>query len=41
MTIYRLIEDLIFPAPDDAEPDGLLPVGGDMSSGRLLLAYAM
>jgi len=41
MTIYRLIEDLIFPAPDDAEPDGLLAVGGDLSSRRLLLAYAM
>jgi len=41
MTIYRLIEDLIFPSPDDAEPDGLLAVGGDLSSRRLLLAYAM
>lgn len=41
MTIYRLIEDLIFPSPDDAEPDGLLAVGGDLSSRRLLLAYTM
>lgn len=41
MTVYRLIEDLIFPSPDDAEPDGLLAVGGDLSSQRLLLAYAM
>lgn len=41
MTIYRLIEDLIFPAPDDAEPDGLLAVGGDLSTRRLLLAYSM
>lgn len=41
MTVYRLIEDLIFPSPEDAEPDGLLAVGGDLSSQRLLLAYAM
>lgn len=41
MTIYRLIEDLIFPSPDDAEPDGLLAVGGDLSAQRLLLAYSM
>lgn len=41
MTIYRLIDDLMFPAPQDAEPDGLLAVGGDLSPRRLLLAYAM
>lgn len=41
MTVYRLIEDLIFPSPEDAEPDGLLAVGGDLTSQRLLLAYAM
>jgi len=39
MPIYRLTKDLIFPPPGNAEPDGLLAVGGDLSSDRLLLAY--
>ena len=37
--IFRLDERLIFPKPDLAEPDGLLAVGGDLSTKRLLLAY--
>lgn len=37
--IFRLDEHLIFPKPDLAEPDGLLAVGGDLSTERLLLAY--
>ncbi|MDN3550543.1 leucyl/phenylalanyl-tRNA--protein transferase [Mucilaginibacter aquaedulcis] len=37
--IFRLDERLIFPEPDLAEPDGLLAVGGDLSTHRLLLAY--
>ncbi|MET3501835.1 leucyl/phenylalanyl-tRNA--protein transferase [Mucilaginibacter rubeus] len=37
--ISRLDERLIFPKPDLAEPDGLLAVGGDLSTKRLLLAY--
>ena len=37
--IFRLDERLIFPKPDLAEPDGLLAVGGDLSTDRLLLAY--
>lgn len=38
--IFRLPEDeLIFPDPSLAEPDGLLAIGGDLSTGRLLLAY--
>lgn len=41
MPVYRLTEDLIFPDPAHADPDGLLAVGGDLSPGRLLLAYAM
>ncbi|WP_432736256.1 leucyl/phenylalanyl-tRNA--protein transferase [Maridesulfovibrio sp. FT414] len=40
MVVYRLIEDPIFPHPDEAEPDGLLAVGGDLSPERLLTAYA-
>lgn len=39
MTVYRLSDVLAFPAPDEAEPDGLLAVGGDLSPERLLLAY--
>jgi leucyl/phenylalanyl-tRNA--protein transferase len=37
--IFRLDEQLLFPEPDLAEPDGLLAVGGDLSTPRLLLAY--
>jgi leucyl/phenylalanyl-tRNA--protein transferase len=40
MTIYRLFEEPIFPDPEEAEPDGLLAVGGDLSPQRLLAAYA-
>ena len=39
MPVFRLDERLIFPPPELAE-DGLLAVGGDLSSERLLLAYA-
>ncbi len=41
MPVFRLIEQLAFPPPDLAEPDGLLAVGGDLSVPRLLLAYSM
>ncbi|WP_184550185.1 leucyl/phenylalanyl-tRNA--protein transferase [Mucilaginibacter sp. FT3.2] len=37
--IFRLDERILFPEPDLAEPDGLLAVGGDLSTQRLLLAY--
>ncbi|MFD0766274.1 leucyl/phenylalanyl-tRNA--protein transferase [Mucilaginibacter lutimaris] len=37
--IFRLDERLLFPDPTLAEDDGLLAVGGDLSTGRLLLAY--
>lgn len=37
--IFRLNERLLFPDPELAEPDGLLAVGGDLSTERLLLAY--
>ena len=40
MPIYRLSTELIaFPDPEEAEPDGLLAIGGDLSVDRLLLAY--
>ncbi len=38
--IYALTEDLIFPSPELARPDGLLAAYGDLSMERLLLAYA-
>ena len=41
MTVYKLPEELVFPSPEDADPDGLLAVGGDLSVKRLLLAYRM
>ena len=37
--IFRLDERLLFPDPPLAEEDGLLAVGGDLSTSRLLLAY--
>ena len=37
--IFRLDERMLFPDVGLAEPDGLLAIGGDLSSGRLLLAY--
>ena len=38
--IFQLPEqELIFPDPSLAEPDGLLAIGGDLSRDRLLLAY--
>src|ERR1043166_839872 len=41
MPIYRLVEEVIFPPADQADPSGLLAVGGDLSSERLLEAYRM
>lgn len=39
--IFRLSNnDIYFPQTELAEPDGLLAIGGDLSEGRLLLAYA-
>lgn len=40
MPIYRLNRTPVFPSPEQAEPDGLLAVGGDLSVGRLINAYA-
>jgi leucyl/phenylalanyl-tRNA--protein transferase len=37
--IFRLNKRLLFPDGGLAEEDGLLAVGGDLSTGRLLLAY--
>ncbi len=40
MTVYLLPEEPVFPPVEDAEPDGLVAVGGDLSANRLLQAYA-
>jgi leucyl/phenylalanyl-tRNA--protein transferase len=40
VTVYRLREDPVFPSPSEAEPNGLLAVGGDLSPTRLLVAYS-
>lgn len=40
MPVYRLGEAPVFPDPREAEPDGLLAVGGDLAPERLLAAYA-
>jgi len=39
MPIYRLAQEHIFPNPHDAEPYGLLAVGGDLNPDRIILAY--
>lgn len=39
MPVYRLSKKLTFPHPSLAREDGLLAVGGDLSTERLLLAY--
>jgi len=40
MPVFRLSDEIIFPDPSLAEDDGLLAVGGDLSAGRILRAYA-
>ena len=40
MPVYQLISDMpLFPPTEEAEDDGLLAVGGDLSKERLLAAY--
>lgn len=39
MPVFALEKELVFPPVELAEPDGLLAVGGDLSTERLLLAY--
>jgi len=41
MPVYFLNESISFPPPQLAESSGLLAIGGDLSSSRLLLAYSM
>lgn len=40
MPVYVIPEDeIVFPHPLEAEPEGLLGIGGDLEPARLLLAY--
>lgn len=39
--IYQLPPEPIFPSPEEAEEEGLLAVGGDLSPERLVTAYSM
>ena len=39
MPVFELPEFYDFPDPSLSEPDGLLAVGGDLSTGRLIKAY--
>jgi leucyl/phenylalanyl-tRNA--protein transferase len=39
MALFALDNELIFPPVQFSEPDGLLAIGGDLSTERLLLAY--
>lgn len=39
MPVFLLPDELLFPDPRLAEPDGILAVGGDFSPERILLAY--
>lgn len=39
MPVFQLSDEILFPDPSFAEPEGLLAVGGDLSTKRLLTAY--
>lgn len=41
MTIFALPSEPVFPDPAHADADGLLAVGGDLSSRRLLIGYGL
>ncbi len=37
--MFLLTDEIVFPPPELSREDGLLAIGGDLSVGRLLLAY--
>jgi len=39
--VFQLPEEIVFPKPELADPDGLLAIGGDLSPQRLLTAYSI
>jgi leucyl/phenylalanyl-tRNA--protein transferase len=40
MPAYLLTDDLVFPPPEGASPEGVVAIGGDTSPERLVLAYS-
>ena len=40
MTVYLLPEEPVFPDPCEADEDGLIAIGGDLSVERLIVAYS-
>jgi leucyl/phenylalanyl-tRNA--protein transferase len=40
MPVYLLTDELIFPPPEGASPEGVVAIGGDFSPERLLLGYS-
>jgi leucyl/phenylalanyl-tRNA--protein transferase len=40
MPVYLLTDELLFPPPEGASPEGVVAVGGDASPERLILAYS-
>ncbi|MEO0471287.1 MAG: leucyl/phenylalanyl-tRNA--protein transferase [Bacteroidota bacterium] len=41
MPVFSLNQQIFFPPPHMANPDGILAIGGDLEPERLLLAYEM
>ena len=41
MPVFRLNDQIQFPPPFLAEPNGLLAIGGDLSPERLIAAYSL
>ncbi|MDJ0868241.1 MAG: leucyl/phenylalanyl-tRNA--protein transferase [Myxococcota bacterium] len=41
MAVYRLGAEAVFPPVEEAEPSGLLAVGGDLAPERLLVGYSL
>ncbi len=39
MPVFQLVDQMVFPDPNQANEDGLLAIGGDLSTERLLTAY--
>ncbi|MEQ9007922.1 MAG: leucyl/phenylalanyl-tRNA--protein transferase, partial [Ekhidna sp.] len=39
MSTFQLTDDLYFPPVSESDKDGLVAIGGDLSSDRLMLAY--
>ncbi|MEI6433577.1 MAG: leucyl/phenylalanyl-tRNA--protein transferase [Bacteroidota bacterium] len=40
MTVYLLHKEPLFPPVEEAEPDGLIAIGGDLSVERIICAYS-